>query len=82
MVRYLTEKKDINSLYKLDFIIKEHKFNEERPYSKQNKEFNGELIEFVSNDEYSVAIQKSIEYLELSQKLKDEPKKATRAKKI
>ncbi len=82
MIKYFTQKKDINSLYKLEFIIKEHKFNEERPYSKQNKDFNGDLIEFISNDEYSIAIQKSIEYLELSHKLKEDPKKTTRAKKI
>lgn len=62
LITHLNEIRDEISIYKLDFIIKENKFNEHRPYRKNLKEFDSVLADLLSHGDYEHLIQKSISF--------------------
>lgn len=66
LIEHLTNEKDADSLYKLEFILKEAKFNEnERPYGKKLNDFSSRLAEFASKPEYEKTIEKSLLFISL-----------------
>lgn len=85
IIKNLTEKQDSENIYKLDFIIKEHKFNEERPYGKNLKEFNSTLASFISHQEYEKFLEKSLGYIkmiQLTERLDNKPRLKVKSTKI
>lgn len=85
IIKNFTEKQDFNSIHKLDFIVKETQFNEERPYGKRLSEFSSVLSEFLANKEYEQLIEKSLGYIrifKLSEKLADVPRVKVKSNKI
>lgn len=85
IVKNFTEKQDFDSIHKLDFIIKETQFNEDRPYSKRLREFSSVLSSFIANKEYEQLIEKSLGYIKifkLSEKLADIPRVKVKSNKI
>jgi len=82
LIAYLTQEKDISGLHKLDFVIKEQEFNNERPWGKKLNEFSTPLSEFLSNFEYKKEIEKSLLFLDLMYSTKDTEKGGKRRSKI
>lgn len=84
-IKNLTETRDSVNIYKLDFIIKEHKFNDQRPYHKNLREFNSPLVEFLSHQEYEHLLAKSLGYIkmiQLTDRLDSKPRMKVKSSKI
>lgn len=85
LVKHLVDIKDEIGIYKLDFIIKENKFNEDRPYGKKVTEFSSVLADFLSHDEYERLIEKSLGFsrmLRMAERLDNLPRDKIKPKKI
>lgn len=85
LIKHLIEDKDDVGIYKLDFIIKENKFNEDRPYGKKLNDFSCALADFLSHDEYERLIEKSLGFsrmLRMAERLDNLPRDKVKPKKI
>lgn len=85
LIKYLIEQKDEIGIYKLDYIIKENKFNEDRPYGKRLHEFDSLMASFLAHDEYEHLIEKSLGFsrmLRMAERLDNVPRVKVKANKI
>lgn len=85
LITYLTQNSDANNIYKLDFIIKEKKFNKQRPYGKKLEDFSCSLSSFVANPEYENLLEKSLGYLKMlkmTERLSNTPRVKVKPTKI
>lgn len=79
------DERDKDSLYQLSFLIKEHAFNEDRPYGKQLNEFYNPLLSFCDNDEMKNRLEKCLSTLkmfELADKLENKNRPKVKSNKI
>ncbi len=83
LIEHLTNEKNSDDLYKLDFILKEARFNEnERPYGKKIDDFSSRLAEFASNPEYEKTIEKALLFINLLSNVEKKEKKTKVKNKI
>lgn len=85
LITYLTQNSDANNIYKLDFIIKEKKFNKQRPYGKKLEDFSCSLSSFVAHPEYENLLEKSLGYLKMlkmTERLSNTPRVKVKPTKI
>lgn len=64
----------------LDFMIKEHTFNEEKPYEKQNRDFSTLYMYFLNNQEFISKIEKVIFFTKVASSIKNKEKKEVKFK--
>ncbi len=65
LIEHLTVEKNVPVLYRLDFILKEQKMNDERPYDKKIDYFSTQLSQFACNPEYEKNIEKALLFIKL-----------------